>query len=156
MSNHAQPLLESFPLTFRFSVVFFELGIIPNPLDIRFRKVSGITSEINTHEVNSGGENLFTRRLPAKVNYRNLTLERGFAIGSVVRLDFNAAMTGFQFAPGNVQVILYGENSLPISSWMFLNTYPVKWSISYLYANQDQLVIESMELAYDQFLSITI
>ena len=45
-------LLDSFPLAFRFGVTFFIGGIIPNPLDTRFQKVSGLSSEIATDSIN--------------------------------------------------------------------------------------------------------
>ncbi|MCB0375005.1 MAG: phage tail protein, partial [Sinomicrobium sp.] len=42
------------------------------------------------------------------------------------------------------------------SGWMFRDTYPVKWAVSDLDANQDTIVIDSMELAYKQYISIRI
>ena len=35
-------------LGFRFGVFFFAGGVIPNPLDIRFQKVSGLSAEVKT------------------------------------------------------------------------------------------------------------
>ncbi|MCP4687557.1 MAG: phage tail protein, partial [Desulfobacterales bacterium] len=78
---------------YHFQVTFFIAGVIPNPLDIRFRKVSGLSAEIETHEINEGGENLYIHRLPTQIKYNNLVLERGMVIGSPLSVEFNVAMT---------------------------------------------------------------
>jgi len=38
-------------LGFRFGVSFFVGGVLPNPLDIRFAKVSGLSAEVKTTTV---------------------------------------------------------------------------------------------------------
>ena len=92
------------PLTHRFGVFFFAGGIIPNPIDIRFQKVSGLSADISLDTINEGGENLYSHRIPKKISYSNLVLERGMLIGSPLGLEFNAAFTLFKFAPSNVLV----------------------------------------------------
>ena len=69
------------PVGFHFTVVFFMDGILPNPLDMRFKRVAGLSAEIETVSYNEGGENLFTHRLPNRVSYNNLVLERGIVVG---------------------------------------------------------------------------
>ena len=158
MSGSTNPevpgLLTDFPLSFRFQVTFFLLGILPNPLDVRFQKVSGLTSEVQTEAIGDGGQNLYTQYLPQKVNYQHLQLERGFTQGSILNTQFNLAMSTFTFTPGDVMVSLLNEEAKPVSAWMFLNAYPVKWSVSDLDANAESIVIDRMELAFDQYLSL--
>ena len=144
------------PVGFYFQVSFFIGGIVPNPLDIRFQKVSGITATVETEPITEGGENLFTHRLPKGVKYDNLVLERGMVIGSPLNIEFNTVMTLFKFAPSNVLVSLLDKQSLPISNWLFLKAYPVKWSVSDLDANSNAVVIDTMELAYTRFQSLRI
>ncbi|MBC7974385.1 MAG: phage tail protein, partial [Myxococcales bacterium] len=79
----------------RFAAVFFVGGILPNPLDIRFQRVSGLSATIETTTVGEGGQNLYTHRLPRRVGYNNLVLERGFVIGSPLNIEFNIAMSLF-------------------------------------------------------------
>lgn len=138
------------PLGFRFSVFFFMGGVIPNPLDIRFSKVSGLSSTIETQALNEGGQNLYTHRLPTRVQYENLVLERGMAVGSLLTAEFNATMSLFKFNPSNVLVTLLDETGVPISGWLFMTAYPVKWTVSDFVADQNQVVIETMELAYQR------
>jgi phage tail-like protein len=131
----------------RFGVFFFAGGIIPNPLDIRFQKVSGLSAEVETESVREGGQNLYTQRLPVGVKYNNLVLERGMVVGSPLNLEFNAAMSLFKFAASNVLVTLLSEKKAPLAAWLFMKAYPVKWSTSDLDA-EPRLVIDTMELAY--------
>lgn len=137
-------------LGFRFGVFFFAGGVVPNPLDIRFQKVSGLSAEISTQELAEGGQNLYSHRLPTRVGYTNLVLERGMVIGSLLNLEFNATLSLFKFAPSNVMVTLFGEDKVPLAAWLFLKAFPVKWSTSDLNAEDEGLVIDTMELAYSQ------
>jgi phage tail-like protein len=141
-------LYDDLVLGFRFGVFFFAGGLIPNPLDIRFQKVSGLKGTIKTTEVNEGGQNLYTHKLPERVGYENLRLERGMVVGSLLNLEFNAALSLFKFAPSNVIVTIFSPNSVPLGAWMFIKAYPVSWATSDLDASQSSVVIDTMELAY--------
>lgn len=135
-------------LGFRFGVFFFAGGVVPNPLDIRFQKVRGLSATVKTTPLQEGGQNLYTQQLPNSIEYGNLILERGMVVGSPLNVEFNAAMTLFKFAPSNVMVTLFDEAKTPISAWFFTNAYPVKWSTSDLDATQKNLLIDTLELAY--------
>jgi phage tail-like protein len=139
------------PLSHRFGVFFFAGGVIPNPIDIRFQKVSGLSAEVNTTEINEGGQNLYTHRIPSKVNYNNLVLQRGMVIGSPLNIEFNVALSLFKFAPSNVMVTLFNDKSIPLAGWFFTKAYPVKWSVSDFDADANAVVIDTMELAYTRF-----
>jgi phage tail-like protein len=144
------------PLGFRFAVVFYVGGVLPNPLDIRFARVSGLSATIETTTVSEGGQNLYSHRLPRRISYQNLVLERGFVIGSPLNVEFNAAMSLFKFLPSNVMVSLLDESGLPISAWLFLKAYPVKWATSDLNASDEKLVIDTLELAYTRMQALRI
>jgi len=137
-------------------VVFFVGGAVPNPLDIRFQSVSGISSTIETEEITEGGENLFVHKLPKRVTYGNLILKRGMVIGSPLNIEFKEAMSIMKFSPSRVLVMLLDRQDTPIASWLFLNTYPVKWEVSNLDATQNQVAIDTMELAYTKFQNLRI
>jgi phage tail-like protein len=144
------------PLGFRFAVVFHVPGLPPNPLDIRFQRVSGLSATIETRTVAEGGENLYTHRLPTKVSYDNLVLERGFVIGSPLNLEFNAAMSLFKFRPSNVMVMLLSEAGNPLTAWLFLKAYPVRWATADLDANDEKILIDTLELAYTRMQAMRI
>lgn len=155
MAGIEERLLEQTPiLGFRFGVFFFIGGAIPNPVDFRFQRVSGINASVNTMSVEEGGQNLFSHRLPVKVQYENLVLERGMPVVSPLAIEFNVTMSQFKFFPSNVLVSLLDEAGSPVASWLFIKAYPVTWSISDLDAEANSIVVETMELAYERFQAI--
>lgn len=144
------------PVAFHFAVVFLAGGVVPNPLDMRFQKVSGIQSEINTMTINEGGENLYAHRLPTRVSYNNLVLERGMVLDSPLSIEFEVAMSTLKFSPSNVLVALLDDNGDPATAWLFYKAYPVKWSMSDFDATNNSIVVETMELAYTRYQTIRI
>ena len=144
------PIVGNPPLGFRFGVLFFAAGVIPNPIDIFFQKVSGLGSTVETAGIEEGGQNLYTQSLPKRIKYDNLVLERGVVVGSPLVIEFNAAMSLFKFSPSNVLVTLLDATNIPLAGWLFMKAYPVKWSVSDLDANANSVVIEHMELTYQR------
>lgn len=145
------------PLGFRFAVLFFTAGTIANPIDTQFQKVSGISTTLETTPVEDGGQNLYTQQLPKRLTHENLVLERGFVhnvAASPLALEIDAAMSQFIFTPANVLVTLLNHDAAPLSSWLFINAFPVKWSISDLDATSNTVVIETIELAYQRMQTI--
>jgi phage tail-like protein len=138
----AEPLLGC-----RFEVQFMGASG-PNELDIRFRRVSVLSATVDTYALGEGGENGFTHQLPRRISRGNLVLERGFIVGSRLTTDVAQAMEQFRFKPGTVMVKLLGETGLPLMSWMFFKAYPVRWSIADLDAGDDQVLIDTVEVAY--------
>lgn len=135
-------------LGMRFSVLFMVGGVVPNPIDLRFAKVSGLEMRVETEAVTEGGQNLYTQQLPQRISHGNLTLERGMVVGSPLNLEFNAAFSAFRFAPCNVLVSLLTDDRVPLAAWLFMKAWPVRWATSDLDAGQPGLVIDTMELAY--------
>ncbi|MEW7289099.1 phage tail protein [Aquimarina sp. 2304DJ70-9] len=141
-------------LSHRFGVFFLTGGIVPNPIDLRFQKVSGISTDVQLETLNEGGENLHAHRMPKMMSYNNLVLERGYvasAIPSPLNLEFNASFSLFKFNPSDVLVTLFNEEGIPIGGWLFVKAYPVKWSVSDLDAQSNSVAIDTMELAYTRF-----
>lgn len=150
------PLRKDPPVGFYFMVSFLAAGILPNPIDVRFQSVSGISATMQTQEVQEGGENLSVIRLPTRMTYGNLTLKRGMMIGSPLNVEFNLAMSTLTFQPGSVLVILLNAKDTPVSSWLFKETYPLSWAVSDLDATQSSVVIDTMELSYTRMVSLRI
>lgn len=140
----------------RFAVVFLAGGVVPNPLDIRFQRVSGLAATVETTTVHEGGQNLYSHRLPRRVGYSNLILERGFVIGSPLNLEFNAAMALFQFAPSNVMVSVLDATAMPLAAWLFIRAYPVRWATADLSATEDRVLIDTLELSYQHMLAMRV
>jgi len=142
------------PVGFHFEVIFSSDASPNDKIDGRFQEVTGFNAEVTTEEIDEGGENRFTHRVPKKTKYGNLVLKRGLMKDSGLVKWLNNAIDEFSFKPVLVTVNLLNEEHKPLVSWSFVRAYPVKWSVSDLKAQDNSLVIETLELAY-QFYSKT-
>ena len=142
----AAPLVPE-PLSSRFGVFFLQGGLLPNPVDFRFAKVSGLTSTLATTPLLEGGANLVQHALPDRVTYGNVVLERGVVVGSPLHLQLVATFTALQVAPVDVIVALLGERGEPLTAWMLHRALPVSWSVADLDAASPAIAVESLELA---------
>ena len=72
-------------------------------------------------------------------------------VGSALIGWFRDAVESFKFDPKDVVVTLLNPSHEPLESWNFVKAYPVKWSISGFNAQGNELVVETIELAYQYF-----
>lgn len=136
------------PVSFHFRIIIPGKG---SDDDIKFQEVGGLTAEIGVEELVVGGENTFTYRLPTRAKYNNLVLKRGMLKNTKLIAWFRSSIENFEFDPVDVSVHLLNENHEVITSWEVIQAYPVKWIISDFNANNNSLVIETIELAYQYF-----
>jgi phage tail-like protein len=119
-----------------------------------FQEVSGLSVKITPKNVEEGGENRFIHRFPTPPNYENLILKRGMLIGSPLIAWARTSFELFTFFPKIVNLNLLDQTGAPISSWMFVNAYPVAMKISEFKAQENTLVVETMELCFDYFTKV--
>ena len=131
---------------------YFGVSILPLALDAAFQEVSGLSKQMEVEEVVSGGENRFAYRLPGRVKYENLVLRRGVALSGALFSAWCALTLDGDYAEPvttkDLLITLYNSEHLPTMAWMFVDTYPVKWSMSDLKSQENAILIESIELAY--------
>lgn len=136
------------PVVFHFKV---EFGTNSAEQDNRFQEVTGLGAEVTVEELKEGGLNQYVHKLPNGAKYGNLVLKRGYIEDSEVGKWCRKAIEDFTFEPKDVAVTLLNEEHEPLANWQFLRAWPVKWSISDFKAQENALVVESLELAYSLF-----
>jgi phage tail-like protein len=137
------------PLGFHFRVEFDLPGV--QDADIRFREVSGLSFEMEQETHNEGGENRFIHKLPVRTRYPDLVLKRGLLTSSVVRAWCEEAIYNLDIQPVTVWVTLLNDAHEPLQTYTFTNAWPKKWSLSDFNAESSDIVVESLELAYQYF-----
>ncbi len=143
------------PVGFYFRVEFPALGASSS--DNSFQEVSGLTMELAVEEFPEGGENRFTHRFPDRPKQGNLVLKRGLHVDSSLVAWCKEAIEEFVFTPTDVFVTLLNEKHEPLSdSYNFINAWPIKWAVSDFRAQDNSLVIETLELCYEHFRKIRI
>jgi phage tail-like protein len=136
------------PWSFYYKV---EFAISRGKNDVRFQTVSGLSVEYDTEEYKEGGENRFTHKLPVRTKYADLVLKRGMVTDSAVIDWLLRAFRERDFAPSDVNVILMNEQGQPLRTWKVAHAIPRKWLVSDFNANENAIVIETMELSYRYF-----
>lgn len=138
------------PASFNFTVKFDgESG------DSSFSEISGLDAERNVIEIHEGGENQFSHRVPDRSKYSNLVLKRGVLLGNSVLALW--CTTTFEnrlnrpIIPKTVVVTLLDPAGAVLLAWNFINAWPVKWAVSTLSADKNEIAVETLELAYSYF-----
>ncbi|MEI7187425.1 phage tail protein [Dickeya dianthicola] len=137
--------------SFYFSVSISGMG----GSDAAFQEVSGLSKEMGIEEVVCGGENRFTYRLPAHTTFQNLVLRRGVlnaesALISWVKDTLDNGVS-VPIKTRDIKVWLLNENGEVSMDWNFIAAYPVKWSASNLKSQESEILIETLEFAYQYF-----
>ncbi len=139
------------PVGFRFSV---NIGLTSG-VDASFAEVSGISAQLTTEEIIEGGENRFKHRFPSQLSYTPLVLKRGVADSSSPLLTWINNTFSFGLTVPlilrDITLNLLNEKNAPLMSWVFEGAYPIKYDISGLKADSNQIAIETIELSYKRF-----
>ncbi len=142
------------PAGFHF-IVAFQLAP-QTAADVQFQEVSGLSVDMEMESYVEGGENRFTHQLPTRTKYADLTLKRGLVIGSGIFLWCRDAIENFVFQPTNLVVSLLNKDHVPLASWHVVGAIPKRWEISSFNAEQNSVVIETLQLSYHYFRNIRI
>jgi phage tail-like protein len=140
--------------TINYPVAFyFELSFKGE--DAAFQEVTGISKELSIEEIVCGGENRFKYRLPGVSTSQNLVLKRAVVTEGSKLVDWCAGSIdgglSKKIQPHDVTVSLLDKYGNVSVKWTFYNAYPVKYAVSDLKSQENNLVIETIELAYTYF-----
>ncbi len=139
------------PVGFHFKVEFLGIG---NDNDMRFQSVSGLSVEYETESFKEGGENRFEHKLPLRTKYPELSLKRGLLTDSSVINWVKGILQNRDFLtnrPAQIQVSLLNEKHEPLKTWMLFNCWPKKWTISDFNAQENAVVVETLDICYNFF-----
>ncbi len=136
------------PVGFHFKVEFSGIG---NDNDIRFQSVGGLNVEYDTESFKEGGENRFEHKLPVRTKYPDLSLKRGMLTDSAVIKWCLKAFQNREFTPADIYITLLNEKHSGIKTWHIRKAWPRKWSVSDFNAQENSIVVETLELSYTYF-----
>lgn len=139
-----------YPLTsYHFQVEFINMKTNEKMSETSFQEVGGLTVEVTAEELQEGGVNDYSHRLPGKTKYGNLVLKRG-SMGTDSKLIkwVLDAVKNRTFDPMHVYVSLLNEKHDPVISWQFFRAWPVKLVSSDLKATDSSIAIETLELSF--------
>ncbi|MFI8415493.1 phage tail protein [Serratia sp. NPDC078593] len=129
-------------------IVHFLFNNIPNPFDIAFQRVSGLSRTLDVSQHREGGENARNIWLAEKVNHGSLVLERGVMNASFLTWQFDRVLRRESTQWANVVIMLLNESSLPVTTWTLSHALPVRWQMGDLDASSNTVLINTLELRY--------
>jgi len=130
---------------FRFTVAFDDLP--PGG----FSDCSGLQSEIEVQEYAEGGLNTHTWKFPGRSKQGNVTFKRG--IVSKVLWDWYRAVTTGDFKARNCTIYVHdASGSEDVLEFQLIDAFPAKWLGPELGAGQNNLAIETLEVAHQGFM----
>lgn len=139
------------PMGFHFRVEFLTDNGARKFDETSFQEVSGLSVEIGTEELSEGGVNNFSHRLPGKIKFGNIVLKRGMVLDSKLATWISAAVENYEFEPLTLAISLLNFKHQPLMTWHFYRAWPVKWTTSDFKAQDNSIVVETVELAYQRF-----
>jgi phage tail-like protein len=110
--------------------------------------------EYDSETIKEGGENRFEHKLPVRSKYPDLSLKRGMLTDSdLIKwfLDILQQRDFINNKPAELNISLLNEQHQPLRTWNVKNAWPKKWSVSDLNAQENTLVIETLDLSYSYF-----
>ncbi|HAA14266.1 MAG TPA: glycerol acyltransferase [Cytophagales bacterium] len=122
-------------------------------VDIGFQEVTGLSVKMETEDVNEGGENRFVHKLPTRMTYSELSLKRGMISASSSLTDWvRKSITQFEdIEPKDILISLLDEEHQPLATWNIIRAIPTNWQISDLKAEDNAIMVESINLVYTYF-----
>lgn len=113
-----------------------------------FARVSGMGAEIQVEDVDEGGMNYSTHKIPVKVKYNNITLEKGITKSKELLNWFSQACEGV-IKKRDFSIILSNNGGDTMRRWNFTQGYPVRWESDALDAQGNNILLERIELCYE-------
>ena len=140
------------PVSFYYTVAVKNVG---SSGDTSFSEVDGLSMEREVEEIKEGGENRFSHRLPGRAKFSNLILKRGVLLqGSGLAQWCKDMLEGDMstaYSANDMTISLLNAQGQPALVWNIVGAWPVKWAVSDLVSDKNELAIETLEFSYDYF-----
>jgi phage tail-like protein len=131
--------------SFRFTVAFDNLPCGG------FSECSGLQLETEVQEYAEGGLNSHTWKLAGRTKQSNVTLKRG--IVNKMLWDWHHAIAIGDYVSRNCTILVHDPSGKSdVLEFQLLDAFPVKWIGPELAAGQNNLAIETMEVAHQGLL----
>lgn len=113
-----------------------------------FNECTGLEMSLDMEEYKEGGLNGYVRRFPTRMTWSNIILKKG------IRKDTDLWDWQYAFTEGRVlrrdgMIVLLDDLRQANTIWYFLHGLPVKYTAPSLNAQQNNVAIETLEIAHE-------
>ena len=113
-----------------------------------FSEVTGLECEVEYEEIEEGGVNDYTHKLPTRTKYsQNLVLKHGLTDIDTL-WAWHHEITQGEITRRNGSIYLLDRQQRPAMWWNFKGAYPVKWEGPELRADAGEVAVETVELVH--------
>lgn len=113
-----------------------------------FSECSGLEMALDVEEYREGGSNGTVLKFPTRVKWTNITLKRGIGSGTTL-WDWHYGFVEGRGRRRDGVIILFNDLRMPNNIWCFRRGLPVKYTAPTLNAAQNNVAIESIEIAHE-------
>ena len=138
----------NYPLTgFHFTVKWSD-----DDENVSFSEVSGLSVSTTPIEYREGANKEYTTfKMPGLKKYDNVTLKRGSMATDNGFYDWFNTIANNTVERRDITISLLNETHEPVVTWSLKNAFPIKYDGGSLNASDGQVLVESVELAYESF-----
>ena len=127
-----------------------------------FNEVDGLTVEVESFDLEEGGQNHFAHHFPGRFSWPNLVLKRGIVNGDGL-FDWLSKSSGEGFEGNGSKVerstgavTLVSELGERLRSWSFEGAFPVRWNGPTFVSGSNDSPSEELEIAHHGFRATTL
>ena len=107
--------------------------------------------EVDVHEQKEGGYNDGVHLLPGRVKAGRITLKGGLTRSNeMLRWYLDVASGKPKVAQRRIDIMVLDSKGIPITHLTFEQAYPIRWAGPTLNAAQNELAVETLELAFSE------
>lgn len=123
----------------------------------QFMEISGLEVSIATTDVDEGGQNSFTHKLPGKMTWPDLTLKRGITQSDGLIKWLNKvsgegfAGNGNRLERSTAAITLMGPGGERLRSWEIDGAFPVKWTGPSFAVSSSDMAVEELVITHHGF-----
>lgn len=122
-----------------------------------FTEVSGLQVDVEVEDIQEGGENGYTHKLPGRMTWPNIVLKRGVTQNDALLTWLNKssgegfAAAGNKLKRSSAAITLLAADGKRLRAWNFDGAFPVKWTGPSFAASSTDMAVEELEIAHHGF-----
>jgi phage tail-like protein len=113
-----------------------------------FSECTGLEMSLQVEEYKEGGNNGTVLKFPTRVTWTNINLKKGIGAGTTL-WDWHYDFTQGKGKRRDGVIALLNDMHLPNNIWYFKRGLPIKYSAPTMNASQNNVAIESVEIAHE-------
>lgn len=113
-----------------------------------FQECAGLDSISESGDYREGTDPLTYRKLPGLVTYSNIELKRGIS-GNNELWKWRQGVAEGKVERKNLSIVLLDDTGAEKIRWNLTNCWPTKWTAPTFNAMENEVAIESLELAHE-------